>query len=492
MSAPITIRDRRHLPFFMVHLDALQAIRDVLGGPPRSRALGLYVLLCHLANEQRATGDRRQLTATYQDLTRRGSVSPTTLKKLLGALDEANVARVEIRVDRMRGSMPSLIRLPIQDGAWAAISVPMAEHLARTPGVQPLPALGLLTTLLEFCEQQRSEHGGQRAEVTRADIGRRVGLSADRVDDRIKALEASGVLRVTRRRVANGPSLPSLYDVMEPAQSVAVIQGRNSDTPLPQIRSTGAAEATDPSRNTEHAARQNEPARAAEATYHGGNSATPGAEAPPFNASAGDAEELHTKKTTLIPPIEAVDEGGGKAGTISPEALCRELLAVLSETRGPGPARRYGAERDAWHAAAARLLADHEPRKLTEAVHYLIADQIVGTKVRGMPDLETHIEDLRHRAYAARQPNTQPALAGEEMTWPAARGHIQRAIQRHGAGEKAAAIAELTGTHSLLGAFVEQVGWRALCQTSMEQQDTTYRVSWMQLTRNQEQGRTAA
>ena len=217
----------------MVHLDALEAIRGQIGGPPRSRALRLYVLLCQIANEQRATGERRQLTSTYRELTRRGALGTTTLKKLPSALDAAGAAHLEIRVDRTRGSMPSLIRLPIHEGLWTAVSVPMAERVCNTPGAQPLPTLGLFISLLEFCEQQRDEHGGRRAEVTRGDIARRVGLSADRVDNRLTTLEASQVLPVTRRRATRGPAPPACATSSSPTR---FSRARSAGSPAPAAR----------------------------------------------------------------------------------------------------------------------------------------------------------------------------------------------------------------------------------------------------------------
>ena len=144
------------------------------------------------------------------------------------------------------------------------------------------------------------------------------------------------------------------------------------------------------------------------------------------------------------------------------------------------------ADAAAWHASARRVLADHPVGKVLEAIAYLPFDQIVGTKVRGMPDLERHIEDLRHRAHAARvAASAKPAAAGvgEGLSWPEAKAVLMRAVQRHGAGAKQAALVSLRARDALLARFVEQVGWGALCQSPIDKQDYAYRTSWDDLSR---------
>src|SRR5450631_3830964 len=77
---PVTIRDRRELPFFQVRLNAVQAIRTQVSGPRRLRAIGFYGLLCQLANEQRHTGEHRRLQFTYDLLAARGGISRRNVK----------------------------------------------------------------------------------------------------------------------------------------------------------------------------------------------------------------------------------------------------------------------------------------------------------------------------------------------------------------------------------------------------------------------------
>ena len=160
-DAGITIRDRRELPFFQVRMRAVQAIRNETSGPRRLRAIGFYALLCQLANEQRHTGAHRVIRVTYDVLATRGQMSKRSVKLLLDALGAAEVVRYERVADRATGAVVSLLHLLILDDPWIALTVAMADHLAAPrPGGHLLRDLGLVVILLEFCAEQREQHGG--------------------------------------------------------------------------------------------------------------------------------------------------------------------------------------------------------------------------------------------------------------------------------------------------------------------------------------------
>lgn len=144
MSAAVVVRDRRTLPFFIVRLQALQEIRQHISSPKRARALGLYTLLCEMANEQRDIGEQVRVSATYAQITDRGKLTSKTLRTLLAALQAARAARPEVRVDAFQGSLPTLFHLPTQEGPWVGVTVIMAQRLAAQTKVATLPALGLL------------------------------------------------------------------------------------------------------------------------------------------------------------------------------------------------------------------------------------------------------------------------------------------------------------------------------------------------------------
>jgi len=169
-------------------------------GPRRLRAIGFYALLCHFANEQRHVGEHRTLRITYETLAARGQMSKRTIKLLLDALDHSGVVRLERQSDRGTGAIVSVLHLLVLSEPWIGLTVAMADHLAAPrPGGHLLRDLGLVVVLLEFCAEQRTRHAGLAAEVTRADIAARAGLTVDRVDDSNHALERTGLLEITRR-----------------------------------------------------------------------------------------------------------------------------------------------------------------------------------------------------------------------------------------------------------------------------------------------------
>jgi len=503
MTSAVTVRDRRTLPFFMVRLEPLQEIRNNISGPRRARALGMYALLCQMANEQRAKGEQRRVIATYKQLTARGGLSPNSLKVILRALENAGAAHYQVRIDPLRGSMPSLIELPRQDGAWFAISVHMADHLGRQTAIRLLPALGLLVVLLEFCDEQRESHGGMVAETTRTQIARRLGCSTDSLDAWAKALQGAGVLTVTRRQGEGGANLPNLWEICEVANA-GVQQddasatnpngdgaeadddqqaGRRAELPAPTADIGLAENQKHPPGEPDAPTPRAGDCLAAAEKCHTGEAATPASDQRPFNARRRNQPEGPTTENS-VPPTPAISSDSVGEGGMDQEAidLCRALLAVLEATRGSGPTRRYGEDSARWHAAAHRVLAEHPVDKVLDAIAYLERDHIIGTKVRSMPDLEHHIEDLRHRAHAASRQHVAPeqSSAGDAPPWALALGQIKVAIRSHGAGGAAAARTQLDAKHSAYGRFIDAVGWSSLCHDNSSYSEYDWKRAWEQ------------
>ena len=213
----VEVRDRRELPFFQVHLAAVGAIRAVASGPRLVRAIGFYALLCQLANEQRHSGAHQVVRASYDTLTQRSQTGRSTVKVLLDTLERAGVVRCERVNEPARGASVTRLHLLVQYGAWTAVTVAMADHLAGDrPGGRLLRDLGLVVVLLELCCEQRSQRGGLCAETTRVVIAQRAGLTVDRLDHCHQILERAGVVSIERRRAVNGGrNLPSTYTVHE-------------------------------------------------------------------------------------------------------------------------------------------------------------------------------------------------------------------------------------------------------------------------------------
>jgi hypothetical protein len=236
---PVAVRDRRDLPFFQVHLRAVRAIRQHAEGPRRVRAIGFYGLLCQLANEQRHVGDHVRVRAGYDELCARGKTGASSVKALLDILVDAGAANVERLPDRRRGAVTTVLHLAVRAPPWMAVTVAMAEQLARDRADgHLLRDLGAVIVLLELCAEQRDRLGGLQAEVMRTDLAARAGVSVDSLDRCNRALERAGVLRIDRRREGpGGRHLPSVYTVVEAAPGVAAKQeggGRKRGPPLPK------------------------------------------------------------------------------------------------------------------------------------------------------------------------------------------------------------------------------------------------------------------
>ncbi|MGO9789993.1 MAG: hypothetical protein ACLP8S_11020, partial [Solirubrobacteraceae bacterium] len=249
---------------------------------------------------------------SYDTLVARGQAGRSTVKALLDTLARARVMRYERVNDPARGAAVSLLHVQIHEGAWAAVTVAMAEHLASArAGGRLLRDLGLVVVLLELCCEQRAEHGGLSAATTRGAIAERAGLTLDRVDGCNKILERAGVLSIERRRVANGGRhLPSTYTLHE---APSALDGGISGLAGPQA-GTG---------------------RAADQDWQGGFSATVG---PGLRPSIARTREPAVEKAleTLSPSAQIGMKGGGERTSAAIE-LCDALVSAWEPALGESP-----------------------------------------------------------------------------------------------------------------------------------------------------------
>jgi len=490
----VEIRDRRELPFFQVHLKAVAEIRGQVGGPRRLRAIGFYALLCQLANEQRHTGEHRRVQVNYDQLAHRGQMSKGSVKTLLDILIAAGVVRYERLTDPERGATISLLHLLIHEGQWTPITVAMADRLAQDrPGGHLLRDLGLIVVLLEFCGQQREQHGGLRAEVMRGDIADRTGLTVDRVDDCNRVLEHAGVLEITRRRAANGGrNLASLYKIIEAAAYES--QGGVSE-PAARRNSTGRAEdGYLQGGMSVPAPQRNGTGRAEDRYRQDGVSATDGT-APPRSSTRveGVSETAIEKQPPLLTSPDSGQSGeitgaGGRGGSQSAEQqLCEALVAAWEPALGDIPRGSFAEDRTRWLKAAEGLLQRHPRPRLDQALAYMVGDEILGSEALTMPGFAKVADKLIARAHARRMrlaARGAPSVAGMEggMGWQDARSKLEQAIKRHGRDGRTAALSELASASPLLPRFVERVRWTELCEQPMRYVERQYADVWAEIT----------
>ena len=340
----VQIRDRRELPYFQIRLQAVEAIRNSVSGPWRARTIGFYTVCCDLANEQRATGDHRRFVCTQHGLAARAHVSTKSIRRLIDSLESAGVLRYELLQDRERGAMVSIFHLPMQDGAFVALTLASSERLQASHNQVLIGKrrgyltrdLGVLVSLLEFCWAQRDVAGERRARVQRAELARRNGLSIDTLDDTLAVLQAAGMLQITTERAANGGRyLPSIYDIIEPRQlapdaslsapsaarrhlETAPVAGGNSrggsrEITGRQTENGQAAPGLSQDGAPESAGRCLDDDREAYGQSQGGKSATPDAHRPPSMARARTEKNSKPEKKNKTPPYPPTRQKGGDA-----------------------------------------------------------------------------------------------------------------------------------------------------------------------------------
>lgn len=480
----VTIRDRRELPFFQVRLKAVQMIRDEVSGPRRLRTIGFYALLCQLANEQRHTGEHRRLQFTYDSLARRAGIAKSNLKLMLGLLERAGVVRYERLTDPQRGAIISILHLLIQDGAWTAITVAMADRLAsERAGGHLLRDLGLVVVLLEFCVAQRDELGSLNAEVSRTEIACQAGLAIDRVDDCNRLLQAAGVLTITRRRSVNGGrNLASLYTIHEAPTTVD--GGGQTELTGRQNRTGRAEDLNWQDGGLELTGRQNRTPSPEDLNWQSGNSATGWDETPPSNTRArSELEETAIENNPMRPEPR---RNGGEGAFDPAEQLCLTFLKAWAPVLGDSPAQNYRVSQAQWQIAASRLLARHTPERLKRAFEQMLADEIVGSRALTMPAFEKVADQLiaRHHARSQASRATWGQRPDDQrLRWPEAKQHLERAIQRHGRDHRDRALAELSARDELLVLFVERVRWSVLCEQPIKFVEGRYTELWSEIVR---------
>ena len=485
----VEIRDRRELPFFQVRLRALSQIRSQVDGPRRVRTVGFYALICQIANEQRHTGQHRTVQITYEQLAHRSGAGRSSIRRLLDVLCAAGVIDYGLVNDPTRAAPVGVMQLLVQDGPWEAITVAMANEIARPrPGGHVLRDLGLVTILLEFCAEQRDHHGGLRAEIARGDIAARAGLTVDRVDDCNRILERCGILEISRRRSERGGrNLANVYAIHEaPSRE---IEGGEPE-PAGRPNRTDRAENEDRQGGERGLAEpRTRTGRAENQDWQGGKSADLGPTTPPSTTCAGDGRQKDVENITpLFGGVEQEGEGressSGIAEAQTAERLCAALVAAWRPALGEAADDTYAEDRERWHEAAQRLLAKHPPTRLQRAIAYMTTDDILGSQAITMPGFAKVVNQLLARSYAREQrTRTAPARPPSEgaLSWQEAKALIERAVTRHGRDGRAPALTELSRHSSLLVRFVDQVRWPVLCEQPMRYAERQYAALWAQL-----------
>lgn len=500
----VELRDRRRLPFFMVHTEALAAIRGAVGGARRARALGAYGVLCAIANEQREIGEREKLFLRHAELASRLGTNGDTARQYLRAFADADVARVIRRVDELGVPLPNQINLLAREGGFLTPTAATLAAIRRLGGAW-LAALGLYLTMLELCAEQRHDGDGARCETTRRRLGERLGVSTRSIDAYTEALRSAGVLAV-EQRTGHAGNLPNLYELIEPARAA----GRDDtapETPRAASDRTGRNNRPDP---VQHPApslaasdltgrnRRPDPAQqptdpGAEPGLEGGETCAttpPGTDTPyarPRNPQESSRAEDFSPPPSTKDRANKGDEDDSQL-TDQAVALCERLSEIaVARTTAARLARpdSWPNAREKWLTAARRILVDcgYPAARARRALDWLAGDGFLGSQILTMPELAARIDQVIIRAESTGHTPTPGSTTSSDQApgWEEAWGQIRRAIARHGADNRAGALTQLEAEHPALCAFVLRVGWRALCHDAADYRQREWRATYEQI-----------
>ena len=411
----------------MVYKQALEAIHEHSEGAARGKALGLYVVLSDLANEQRHVGQHRRIEATYNDLIerlrtpkKRGSIGRSSLRELLTVLDDAAVAHYTVQIDPRIGRIPSVIEIPEQRGRHIQVTIKSIRSLAAQP-IDLLPALGLIATLLALCDDQ----GAPQAEASRKHITGQLGWRSSRtLDALVTALESAGLLKVTQQRDERGRSRPSLWDVIEPDESLGTsaaicsepgadsgLSGSGGGTVRVQAKDDRGAKPGLSSSSTGTVGVQPQERQGADCTSSGPAAAGP-------YARVGDVREKDKKTPTPPSPSGPGAPVGGKQRTEDlEEMLCEALLATLQPLNGDGPRRVFEQKRSQWLRAAGEVLSRYSIEQTHVAMAYMLTDRVKGSAGVTMPGFARVVRRtaVPRRKRGNASPSRRPAAPGDSV-----------------------------------------------------------------------------
>jgi hypothetical protein len=476
MSDRVEVVDGRRGSFFMLYTTALKQIRLQPGPPRQPRALGLYVLFCQLGNEQRNDhGPERQrnlIATTYKTLIAATGLSRTGVKQNLDLLERANVLTFTTQVGA-HGSLPSLITLTELPGRHIQITEATALHIARSPGVDLLPSLALLSVLLELCDEQ----GGVCAEASRKMIANtRLGCSERSLDKWKDALEQTGILHVTRRPEASGNYAPNRWEVLEPAQGIAAASGPQSDPAQPADFPHAAnglpprTEQTSPAQPADFPHAASGPPQCTEQTPTAQLTDSPGADfaasgphAAPLRAHAGAIREEQQNSSPPSPSVPETPARGKQRTEDLEELLCEDLLATLQPRNGDGPRRVFEQKRGMWLRAAGEVLTRYSSEQARVAMAYMLTDPVKGSAGVTMPGFARVVDELLFRAGSEATRVQAAAQRHPGIPWGLARTRLERAIHRHGKDGREEALSELEQESPLYGAFIKSLTWHTIC-----------------------------
>jgi hypothetical protein len=473
-DATVAIEDAR-TGFYMVRTAALCGARASLSGAHLADALGATVALARICHRQGYDADEQLAEVTLDQLVAEHlHVSRERVVRILDQLQRAGVIeRHSARFDGAR-RRPTEIRFTGAAVPFARVDAAAYDAIASAAGRGLLRHLALYVTLVDLAGDQRDEHGGKRrvAVTSYSGLELRSGASLRSVKDIIAALVAWGVLERHARHDANGMTEANRYRLidLQPASdrgdaTAELWSGDRRTVGVPQADDGGAtAEQWDGETRTM-------------AVRHPDG----GGVRRPAHARATDIQNEQKEQNQTPSGVVEVGEGEGFPGSSDIDALCQRFLSSLDATLGPRrSARLVAGQHDKWRAAASRLLEGFELSRLLAAIDYLRTDTILSGRARTLPEFATCADEAVLRSQAAGQRERPPASSdgADRLSWAAAWAHVRRAVSAFGRDGEGRARQSLAAKDPQLAHFVDNVGWRAICQADPDN-PTDLKFAWL-------------
>lgn len=456
----VEVWGRRHLPFLMVRVEALQAIRNETTGLIRAAALGAYVRMCAAANEQRAVGEHKRFYAYLPQLAEiLGGVKRERARALRQSLVAAGVLHWSRRFDDDGLEIAGEHILLHQDRGFVAVTTVVLVAIDRHVGARVrLAALGLYATLLELAEGEPQQSERLRVTVSRRRLAVLVGVSVDSLDRRIAELADAGVLRVRHRREGR-LNQPNVIELLTDEEVAGYPQARTDPG-----RRTGSVLAADGSQGWP----QDGSDPGSTWVGKGGRSEdTPQAPAACAYVRTGNEPEAPTlEKESISQRAAARDGGEGVHRDDQISGLCEELAARAQERVGPLVCEKpdwWDRQPDRWRQACTKLIRHYGVDGVRQMIATLDSDDWFLAEIVTMPALLAKAIRVQARLAARRHRSSPGSRSSEGLpAWPEAKVVLLDVARRHGRNGATAARHELADGHPRLAAVLELVRWTRL------------------------------
>ncbi len=486
--------------FYMVPSASIARARTRLSGAHLTEALAGLVCLAresyaqHGASREEQQGCEANLDALATRIL--GVSRARALRIVDNLVDAGALVKQAHRFDSTRGRLPTEITFVDRAVSFAYVSGAAFRALARAEdsGRPAFGPLALYLALVALGGEQRDEFPTANRRMARAshpELARLSGLSVSSVKRALDTLKGCGLL-VARPQPTDALKTKAIYRLIDPVEhpetatpngapdagAVATVATAHSPTDRqatapPTTAHSKTNDSPQPDRSTAHSptddSSQNDRLSAHSET----------------DRQATDPTRAHVESQQMTEPQIKISslatqpaQAGGEGQEIDQllEAFCAWTRQALGE-------RRFSALYDPaqWRHSAQQLLAQYDLDRVLAGIDRLSRDALLADRATTLPAFARIADRAITRAAADRayRAYRQPAAA-DGPSWSDAFSAIRAAIRQHGEANKCNAREQLVEVHAAYGAFIDSVGWTALCRDAPERHEYDWKRAWEQ------------